>query len=76
MNVDKESDQSERYGQVVEPWQAPNLTQPGGSSREIWEYESEATAPSRNLIMTTILVLAGCLVGLALVLGLFYHFMR
>lgn len=76
MSADTESDRSERDGQVVEPWQAPNLNQPGGSAREIWEYENEATAPSKNLIIITVLVLAGCLVGLALVLGLFYYFMR
>ncbi len=75
MSVDSESDKSERHGQVVEPWQAPNLNQSGGSAREIWEYKSEDTAPSRSLIIVTVLVLVGCLVGLVFALGLFYYFM-
>ena len=76
MSADTESDRNEKRGELVDPWQAPKLDQLGKSTREIWEYENEATAPSRNLIVTTILVLAGCLAGLAFVLGLFYYFMR
>ena len=50
---------------VVEHWQAPNPSQLRGSSREIWEYESESDGPSRELVLTLIAVVGGLVAALA-----------
>ncbi len=52
---------------VVEQWQAPRMDRMKGGSREIWEYESEKSGPSRTLLfylVAIILVLLGGLVAI------------
>ncbi len=46
---------------VVEHWQAPNPSQLRGSSREIWEYENEGDGPSKELVITLVVIVVGLL---------------
>ena len=52
---------------LEDPWQAPKPSEIG-SSREIWEYDYEKGKPSRELVITLTLIIAGIVAVLTLVL--------
>lgn len=60
---------------VVEHWQAPNPSQLRGSSREIWEYENESIGPTKELVITLVVVVAGLLTALGYMGYVIYRFL-
>jgi hypothetical protein len=60
---------------VVQHWQAPNPSQLRGSSREIWEYENESGGPSKELVITLVVVVVGLLAALAYMGYVMYRFL-
>ena len=60
---------------VIEHWQAPNPSQLRGSSREIWEYENESGGPSKELVLTLVVVVVGLLAALGCMGYVIYRFL-
>ncbi|MHC4503532.1 MAG: hypothetical protein ACYTFI_09525 [Planctomycetota bacterium] len=60
---------------VVQHWQAPNPSQLRGSSREIWEYENESGGPSKELVITLVVITVGLLGALGYMGYVMYSFL-